>query len=131
MERSTESVSKDSPERRRWPISPARAQRKRIRVSWSLSICASAGSFDDLAELVDLGPYERIELLRRARLRDCALTLEALAHVREIEYARDFLRKLLEDRLRRLRRREQAIPLIEVEARQCSFSDRRHVGQNR
>src|SRR5713101_925206 len=93
------------------------------------SIGLDAGALDDGAPARDLRADVRGEFLRRARYRDRALGVEALAHFRRLHDAPDVGVQLHHDLSRRSRRGDDTVPLHRVEPLDSRFGDGRSLRQ--
>src|SRR5215813_12143135 len=74
------------------------------------SICFRARGPDDLSPFLGLGRHERSEVFAEGRARFRAKLADARDHVGRLERFSDFVAQFREYRLRRPRRRNEAIP---------------------
>src|SRR5216684_4167497 len=90
-----------------------------------------AGCLEDCAPLRELGADEGVALLRAAAHELEALRGEPRFHLRVLRDLRHFAVQAIDDRARRARWRGEAVPAVDLEARQPAFRDRRNLGRER
>src|SRR5688500_10611314 len=86
---------------------------------------------DHLRPALDLGGDRLAKLVRRARDHFETARGEPLLVLWALEYPGDLARELVDDRLRRAARSENALPVAHLEIRHTRLAHRRHLRQLR
>src|SRR5437867_1272162 len=90
-----------------------------------------ARRLEDRAPLRELGTDEGVELLGARADELESLRREPRLHPGVLRDLRHFAVQAVDDRSRRARRRGEAVPAVDLEAREAAFRDGRQVGRER